>query len=77
MLMDYFVPGLEAEAFLTEVRRAGYSGKVVLCTAANEDLSLNVDAVLRKPFDPAQLSALVTVLLQPQSGADLAGARQS
>ena len=63
IIMDYRMGGLAPEAFIDTVHEAGFNGPILLCTGMDRDFGLDVDAVIRKPFDPDDLSATVRKLL--------------
>src|SRR5688572_211962 len=62
VLLDYVMPGLDAGTFISQARKAGYQGRILLCTAMHADIDLPVDAVIFKPFDPDHLSKVVNSL---------------
>ena len=64
LIMDYRMGGLGPDQFIAAIRAGGYEGPILLCTAMDRQLELDVDAVLRKPFDPDDLSATVRRLLE-------------
>jgi DNA-binding response OmpR family regulator len=65
VVMDYLMAGLDAAAFLTQARRGGYRGKVLLCTAWDRETNLGIDGVVHKPFDIDQLAGAVKALVRP------------
>lgn len=56
VLMDYLMPGLPPEEFITSLRGLGMEGPVLLCTGLDRDVGLDVDGVIRKPYDPDDLA---------------------
>jgi CheY-like chemotaxis protein len=65
MVMDYLMPGMDAASFLAKVRAGGYEGRVVLCTGVDGATGLEVDALLRKPFEPDRLTQTIDSLVSP------------
>ena len=43
IIMDYLMPGLSPGEFLARARDAGFTGKVLLCTAFDGPIDLDVD----------------------------------
>ncbi len=64
VITDYLMRGLDAVSFLAQLREQGFSGPILLCTAFHDDLDLETDGVLRKPFDPNDLTKKVKALLE-------------
>jgi DNA-binding response OmpR family regulator len=68
VVMDYLMPGLDAETFLMRARDAGYEGKVILCTGFDKEYELPVDAIVKKPFEPNELTTAIESLIGPTQG---------
>jgi two-component system, OmpR family, phosphate regulon response regulator PhoB len=68
VLMDYLMPGLPPEEFITSLRRLGMEGPVLLCTGLDRDVGLEVDGVIRKPYDPDDLAKQLSRWLEQGRG---------
>jgi DNA-binding response OmpR family regulator len=62
IVMDYLTGGPSAEEFIENVRAVGFEGPIMLCTAMT-GVSLPVDDILVKPFDPFELPRRLNALL--------------
>jgi DNA-binding response OmpR family regulator len=63
VIMDYVMGGMDPEVFLSKARAQGFVGRILLCSGLDGDYGLDVDDILMKPFDPAQLTERVSELL--------------
>jgi len=72
VILDYLMPGKTGEQVLTAIRESGSGVPVLMMTGfsmgvtASELLERGADAVLDKPFLPADLSERVASLLRPK-----------
>jgi DNA-binding response OmpR family regulator len=63
VILDYLLPGVDTPGFVQKFGELGYKGKVLLCTAAEGDLDVITDGLLRKPFKPEDLARAVRELI--------------
>jgi DNA-binding response OmpR family regulator len=63
VIMDYVMGGMDPEVFLSKTRAQGFVGRILLCSGLDGNYELDVDDILMKPFDPAQLTERVSELL--------------
>ena len=63
VISDYLMPGLDVRSFIEQLRRQGYTGSILLCTAFDGPIDVPSSALLKKPFDPNQLASTVKSLL--------------
>lgn len=72
VVLDYLMPGLRGDQVLTAIRELGSEVPVLMMTGfsmgvtAGDLRQSGADAVLDKPFLPADLSELVASLLRPK-----------
>ena len=67
VIMDYLMEGLSPSDFVRQLRDDGFVGPILLCTAFHEDVDLDVDGVLLKPFEPDELPKRLRELLSRDS----------
>ncbi len=63
LISDYLMPGLDVVSFVEQLRSDGFRGSVLLCTAFDGPINVPRSTLLKKPFDPNQLTSTVMQLL--------------
>ena len=63
VISDFLMPGLDVVSFVEQLRRDGFAGSVLLCTAFDGPINVPSSTLLKKPFDPNQLASTVKALL--------------